>query len=779
MPLGTSAGFSPHVAFGGGQDGATSGSGDTTKNTQQPDEQHVLIPEEDEEVHAGEDSSGGAGPADRGHEFEIRNLNLMEDNGVHVSLEDFELLRMLGAGSFGKVFLVKKKGGRDDGTLYAMKVLTKATLKVRDRLRTKAERDILVSARNPFIVRLHYAFQTSGKLYLVLTYVRGGDLFTRLNSEVLFTERDVKIYLAEICLAFEHLHKLGIVYRDLKPENILLGADGHIMITDFGLSKDYVHADDAEEGKTFSFCGTVEYMAPEVVARKGHDKTADWWSFGVLMYEMLTGGLPFQSSNRKTLMKMILSAKLEMPREISHEAQSLLRQVFRRDPKRRLGFNGADEIKSHSFFQEIDWEKLSKKEIAPPFKPHLTSDLDTSNFDEEYTSQQPMVTPGVPQTARTMEVFRGFSFDGSAMDSTADAINVVPEPLTSYPRPKTVPITDIYDIEEVVIGHGTFSQIRRAQQKLSRKTYAVKIIDKSKRSPTDEIDILYRYGGHPNILTLIEVYEDAANAYLVMELVGGGELLDLLFVTGTVSEEQVRGIMQKLVEVLDYLHQNGVVHRDLKPSNILFTDDTFSPEGLRLADFGFAKQLTAENGMLMTPCYTANFVAPEVLRKQGYDKACDIWSVGVLFYTLLGGGPPFASTATDGEEEILARIERSNISFVGPTWQGVSDQCKQLILQMLDINPANRPSTADILQGPWMQNEVQYNAATAAQGTVLPSDSGVKAAVENTLQAYPGTSTKRAMEQPGTMAPVKFSTLISRRKHKHPSVIMESNEEEK
>ena len=194
------------------------------------------------------------------HEFEIGNINMMGEGSV--GMGDFEKLRMLGQGSFGKVLLVRKIGGADAGTLYAMKILTKATLKVRDRERTKAERDILASVSNNFIVKLHYAFQTEGKLYLVLTYVRGGDLFTRLSNEVLFTETDVKLYLAEICLALEHVHSHGIVYRDLKPENILLNADGHVMITDFGLSKDYVAATgvaDRDEGapKTFSFCGTV------------------------------------------------------------------------------------------------------------------------------------------------------------------------------------------------------------------------------------------------------------------------------------------------------------------------------------------------------------------------------------------------------------------------------------------------------------------------------------------------------------------------------------------
>jgi len=266
-------------------------------------------------------------------QYEDVEITDVAQEGEKADPSHFELLKVLGQGSFGKVFLVRKISSKDAGTLYAMKVLKKATLKVRDRQRTKMERDILTDVNHPFIVRLHYAFQTEGKLYLILEFLRGGDLFTRLSKEVMFTEEDVKFYLAELALALDHLHHLGIIYRDLKPENILLDTEGHIKLTDFGLSKESIF----EEKKTYSFCGTVEYMAPEVVNRKGHGTPADWWSYGVLMFEMLTGALPFQGANRKETMTQILKAKLGMPPFLSPEAQSLLRAVFKRNPANRLG----------------------------------------------------------------------------------------------------------------------------------------------------------------------------------------------------------------------------------------------------------------------------------------------------------------------------------------------------------------------------------------------------------------------------------------------------------
>jgi p90 ribosomal S6 kinase len=203
----------------------------------------------------------------------------------------------------------------------------------------------------------------------------------------MFTERDVQFYLAELALALDHLHSLGIVYRDLKPENILLDTDGHIALTDFGLSKESIPTQDS---KTFSFCGTVEYMSPEVVSRKGHSHVADWWSFGVLAFEMITGHLPFHGANRKETMNMILKAKLAMPTYPSLEAQSLLRMLFKRNPANRLGAgpDGFRNIQKHPFFESIDWDKLYKKQIEPPFIPPIHSDF-AHYFDKEFTCKTP------------------------------------------------------------------------------------------------------------------------------------------------------------------------------------------------------------------------------------------------------------------------------------------------------------------------------------------------------------------------------------------------------
>uniref|UniRef100_A0A8C3ASD3 non-specific serine/threonine protein kinase n=1 Tax=Cyclopterus lumpus TaxID=8103 RepID=A0A8C3ASD3_CYCLU len=588
---------------------------------------------------------------------EINITHVVKEGSEKADASQFELLKVLGQGSFGKVFLVRKVTDPDANQLYAMKVLKKATLKVRDRVRTKMERDILADVNHPFVVKLHYAFQTEGKLYLILDFLRGGDLFTRLSKEVMFTEEDVKFYLAELALGLDHLHSLGIIYRDLKPENILLDEEGHIKLTDFGLCKEAID----HEKKAYSFCGTVEYMAPEVVNRQGHDHSADWWSFGVLMFEMLTGSLPFQGKDRKETMSLILKARLGMPQFLSAEAQSLLRALFKRNPSNRLGScaDGAEEIKRHGFFSTIDWNKLFRRELKPPFKPAVARPDDTFYFDSEFTSRTPKDSPGVPPSAGAHQLFRGFSFIASTLleeEGSVESVKPPPHPVQLHG--KNLLFSDGYILKED-IGMGSFSVCKRCIHKATDTEYAVKMIDKTSTDPSEEIEILLRYGQHPNIITLKDVYDNGKQVFMVTELMRGGELLDRILKQKFFSEREASAVLHTITKTAEYLHSQGVVHRDLKPSNILYVDESGNPESIRICDFGFAKQLRANNGLLMTPCYTANFVAPEVLKRQGYDEGCDIWTT------------PF-----DTPNEILNRIGNGHFSLTGANWDTVSEAAK-------------------------------------------------------------------------------------------------------
>ncbi|XP_007107884.1 ribosomal protein S6 kinase alpha-2 isoform X1 [Physeter macrocephalus] len=665
----------------------------------------------------------------------------------------FELLKVLGQGSYGKVFLVRKVKGSDAGQLYAMKVLKKATLKVRDRVRSKMERDILAEVNHPFIVKLHYAFQTEGKLYLILDFLRGGDLFTRLSKEVMFTEEDVKFYLAELALALDHLHSLGIIYRDLKPENILLDEEGHIKITDFGLSKEAIDHDK----RAYSFCGTIEYMAPEVVNRRGHTQSADWWSFGVLMFEMLTGSLPFQGKDRKETMALILKAKLGMPQFLSVEAQSLLRALFKRNPCNRLGagLDGVEEIKRHPFFVTIDWNKLYRKEIKPPFKPAVGRPEDTFHFDPEFTARTPTDSPGVPPSANAHHLFRGFSFVASSLaqePSQQDVHRATVHPIVQQLHGNNTRFTDGYEVKED-IGVGAYSVCKRCVHMATDAEYAVKIIDKSKRDPSEEIEILLRYGQHPNIITLKDVYDDGKFVYLVMELMRGGELLDRILRQRYFSEREASDVLCTITKTMDYLHSQGVVHRDLKPSNILYTDESGNPESIRICDFGFAKQLRAENGLLMTPCYTANFVAPEVLKRQGYDAACDIWSLGILLYTMLAGFTPFANGPDDTPEDILARIGSGEYALSGGNWDSISDAAKDVVSKMLHVDPRQRLTAVQVLKHPWIVNR-EYLSPNQLRRQDVHLVKGAMAATYFALNRAP---------QAPRLEPVLSSSLAQRR----------------
>ncbi|XP_044143995.1 ribosomal protein S6 kinase alpha-1 isoform X1 [Bufo gargarizans] len=733
-----------------------------------------LVPEETENGHAGTEDAGKcanknghAGTEDSGKcankdEVVVKEIpitHLVKEGSEKADQSHFVLLKVLGQGSFGKVFLVRKITPPDNNQLYAMKVLKKATLKVRDRVRTKMERDILAEVNHPFVVRLHYAFQTEGKLYLILDFLRGGDLFTRLSKEVMFTEEDVKFYLAELALGLDHLHSLGIIYRDLKPENILLDEEGHIKLTDFGLSKEAID----HEKKAYSFCGTVEYMAPEVVNRQGHSHSADWWSYGVLMFEMLTGSLPFQGKDRKETMTLILKAKLGMPQFLSSEAQGLLRALFKRNPINRLGsgVDGAEELKRHPFFSTIDWNKLYRREISPPFKPAVTQPDDTYYFDKEFTSRTPKDSPGIPPSAGAHQLFRGFSFVATSLPNVDGKASTSPGLSVPKIYTKNAVFSDVYTVRET-IGVGSYSVCKRCVHKGTNMEYAVKIIDKTKRDPSEEIEILRRYGQHPNIITLKDVYEEGNSVHLVTEIMRGGELLDRILREKYFSEREACAVLLTICKTVEYLHSQGVVHRDLKPSNILYVDESGNPESIRICDFGFAKQLRAENGLLMTPCYTANFVAPEVLKRQGYDEGCDIWSLGILLYTMLAGYTPFANGPEDTPEEILARIGSGKFTLRGGNWNTVSESAKDLVSRMLHVDPHRRLTARQVLQHEWItKRELLPQSQLKRQDAQL-----VKGAMAATYSAL--NSSKPVPE----LQPIKSSILAQRRVKKLPSTTL-------
>lgn len=322
-----------------------------------------------------------------------------------VSLNDFTMLKVLGRGSFGKVMLVQKK---DNKNLYAMKSLRKDALLEREQIEhTKTEKMIMQHVNHPFLVSLEYAFTTPGKIYFVMGFMRGGELFFHLKESRKFAEERAKFYAAQIGLGLGHLHSRNIVYRDLKPENILMDDLGNVYLTDFGMAKML-----PEGGSTASFVGTPEYLAPEIIACTGHNIMADWWSFGILLYEMMVGIPPFYNQNIQLMYELIQHGDLRFPQRnpLSREAQDIITKLLERDPARRLGARGVEEVKSHPFFEGINWTLLEQKRLPTPFQPKITNAMSAENFDTEFTNEEP-INSVVPDNKLRMVAQHSDQFD--------------------------------------------------------------------------------------------------------------------------------------------------------------------------------------------------------------------------------------------------------------------------------------------------------------------------------------------------------------------------------
>jgi len=296
-----------------------------------------------------------------------------------VGIDDFAMISIIGQGSFGKVVQVRMK---DTGDIFAMKVLSKKNVVDRGELEhTISERNILMNINHPFIMKLHYSFQSPDKLYLVMDFVNGGELFYHLQQTRRFPMDRALFYTAEITLGLEYLHLNGIIYRDLKPENLLLDADGHIKITDFGLSKEGLFDSYAS---TTTFCGTPEYLAPEVIEGRTYTKSVDWWSLGTLLFEMLTGMPPFYDEDIQKMYQNKVNHEIQFPQSVTEPTRDLISKLLDKNPDTRL--QDAAVIKAHPFFNGINWDALYRREIEPPYKPNIKSKESTAMIDKAFTN---------------------------------------------------------------------------------------------------------------------------------------------------------------------------------------------------------------------------------------------------------------------------------------------------------------------------------------------------------------------------------------------------------
>lgn len=294
-----------------------------------------------------------------------------------VSMEDFERIRTLGRGAFGRVVLVRHW---DKDCYYALKILSKVEI-VKSRQIDNAinEKRILAACNFPFIIRLFFSFKDNSYLYMVMEFVIGGEMFTLLRNMRRFPDNMVKFYAAQVVMAFEYLHLLTIAYRDLKPENLLITGEGFLKVADLGFAKMI-----PKDKRTWTLCGTPDYMAPEIIMSKGYHCAVDWWAFGVLLYEMTTGFPPFMHQDQMKTFEHIISGKVKFTNNFGPELKDLIRNLIQVDLSRRYGNlkNGIADIKEHAYFADLDWLQLYNLQVRPPYKPKYKGPSDTSCFEK-------------------------------------------------------------------------------------------------------------------------------------------------------------------------------------------------------------------------------------------------------------------------------------------------------------------------------------------------------------------------------------------------------------
>lgn len=430
---------------------------------------------------------------------------------------------------------------------------------------------------------------------------------------------------------------------------------------------------------------------------------------------------------------------------------------------------------------------MAAKKVPAPFKPVIRDELDVSNFAEEFTEMDPTYSPAaLPQNCD--RIFQGYSFMAPSilfkrnvvMDDHLQLCGGSERPRSAaVARSAMMKDSPFYmsyemDLKDSALGEGSFSICRRCTHKKTGQKYAVKIVSKRMEAQTQrEIAALKLCDGHPNIVKLHEIYHDQLHTFLVLELLGGGELLERIRRKQHFSETEASRIMRKLVSAASHMHDVGVVHRDLKPENLLFTDESENSE-IKIIDFGFARLKPPDNQLLKTPCFTLHYAAPEILKYDGYDESCDLWSLGVILYTMLSGQVPFQcqekSLTHTSAEEIMKKIKLGDFSFEGEAWRNVSQQAKDLIQELLTVDPNKRIKMCGLRYNAWLQDDSQLSSNPLMTPDILGSSTAsVHTYVKATFHAF-----NKCKREGFRLQTVDKAPLAKRRKMKKTSTSTET-----
>ncbi|XP_022214559.2 chromosomal serine/threonine-protein kinase JIL-1-like [Drosophila obscura] len=626
-----------------------------------------------------------------------------------VGPNDFQLLKLLGIGAFGRVFLVRKLTHTDAGKLYAMKIVNKtAVLESRSAARNhRMERVALhVSKNRPFIVGLQYAFQSASKLYIVMDFVQGGDLYTHLMTEGPFVEARVRFYIAELVVALEELHKLNILYRDIKLENVMLDGSGHVVLADLGMAK---FLNEENSFRANSFCGTVEYVAPEVIEAlpSGYTWASDWWSLGILTFMLLTGAVPFE-----TMLDTQESQPL-IPDGFSDAAKDFVLRSLEKDELRRLGGNGrgAAEIKAHPFFQVINWKDLKNKLYVPPFQLALSGEGDLQNFSTDFTGQQP-VDPECEAPTMAVNLFHGYTYVAPyhvgprrpqcQIEYSNPGVHNIP------PRPQDLELSGY-------VRSGTFGRCYIAEFGPKKLIYMAKIVPQSLFRPS-ELDALLSCGApdteHPGIVTFYAAFRDECDVWIITRLLGGEELTTPIY-HYLLSEHKCRTIFQQMVRAVRHIHSKKFIHGDIKPENVVFVND--NDLAVNLVDFGNASYDSTFLSWNDTPRYTLDYAPPELLsdpKLVTYTPAVDVYGLGATLYTMLVGHAPFRLDRGEQKDQsdaahlrVKARIQGGSFNQGSDGYRRASLAYQHLVTWCLHPNPVDRPTLEQIEDSLWIEDD--------------------------------------------------------------------------